>query len=89
VIRLEFAPALQRHAPAPPMSLPDGRLRDVLRQALDRVPALRGYVLDDQGNVRKHVAVFVNDELQRDRASLARDLRDGDRVYVVQALSGG
>ena len=71
------------------MTLAAGPLRDVLVEALGRAPALRPYVLDDQGNVRRHVAVFVNGELQNDRSTLARGLGDGDRVYVAQALSGG
>jgi molybdopterin synthase sulfur carrier subunit len=46
-------------------------------------------VLDEQGGVRKHVAVFVNgDMLQRDGA-LDRGLERGDRVMVIQALTGG
>ena len=39
--------------------------------------------------VRKHVAVFVNRELVADRVRLDRALLAGDRVLVVQALSGG
>ncbi len=50
---------------------------------------MRGYVLDDQGMLRKHVAIFVNTELIRDRVGLSDPLRTGDDIYVVQALSGG
>ena len=39
--------------------------------------------------VRKHVAVFVNRQLLRDRCALELPLANGDRVLVVQALSGG
>jgi molybdopterin synthase sulfur carrier subunit len=46
-------------------------------------------VLDEQGGVRKHVAVFLNgDMLARDTA-LARPLAPADRVMVIQALTGG
>ena len=52
-------------------------------------PPLRHYVLDEQGGVRKHVALFVNGEmLLRDRA-LERPLAPGDQVMVIQALTGG
>jgi sulfur carrier protein ThiS len=52
-------------------------------------PGLSHYVLDDQGNVRKHVAVFVNKALVLDRVHLEQRLQAGDRVLVAQALTGG
>ena len=33
-------------------------------------PALRGYVLDDQGALRRHVAVYVNGQPVHDRVRL-------------------
>jgi sulfur carrier protein ThiS len=66
-----------------------GTLRAALDAALAAAPALAHYVLDDQRCVRKHVAVFVNRQLLRDRCALELPLADGDRVLVVQALSGG
>lgn len=89
MVQVEFAPALQRHVAAPVLELEPGSLRDVLECALNRVSPMRRYVLDEQGAVRKHVAVFVNGVLQHDRATLAGMLHAGDRIYVVQALSGG
>ena len=38
-------------------------------------PALRGYVLDDQGALRRHVAVYVNGEPVRDRIRADRSGR--------------
>ena len=52
-------------------------------------PRVRGYVLDDQGAVRKHVAIFVNATLIRDRCELSDPVQDNDEVFVAQALSGG
>ncbi len=89
MVQVEFAPALQRHVAAPLLTIAAGPLRDVLDRALDHVPPMRRYVLDEQGAVRKHVAVFVNGQLQQDRSRLACLLRAGDRIYIVQALSGG
>lgn len=86
---LEFAPALQRHAAAPPLSAPAASLLALLNVAFEQQPALQGYVLDDQGCVRKHVAVFLNGRLLHDRRQLDVPLAADDRVYVAQALSGG
>lgn len=54
-----------------------------------RYPGLAGYLLDDQGNLREHVNVFVNKELIQDRQTLADALEASDQVYILQALSGG
>ena len=52
-------------------------------------PELRGYVLDDQGRLRRHMVVFVDGKVVEDRAELGDDVADGAEVLVMQALSGG
>ena len=86
---LEFAPALQRHAASPPVSVTAASLQSLFIAAFAQQPALREYVLDDQGCVRKHVAVFINGSLLHDRRRLDVPLAADDRIYVAQALSGG
>jgi sulfur-carrier protein len=86
---VEFAPALTRHVPCPPQRVPAGTLRGALDAAFAAAPAMRGYVLDEQGAVRKHVAVFVNARQIADRARLEVALGEADKVMVIQALSGG
>jgi sulfur carrier protein ThiS len=62
-------------------------------EALERLfvlhPNLRGYVLDEHGAVRHHVAVFVDGEAIRDKRDLTQALGERAEVYVMQALSGG
>lgn len=87
--RVEFAPALTRHVPCPPQLVRAETLGDALAAAFAAAPALRGYVLDEQGAVRKHVAVFVNARALVDRTRLDLPLRDEDQVLVIQALTGG
>ncbi len=64
-----------------------------VRAALDEVftehPLLQRYLLDDQGQLRQHVNVFIHEELARDRRGLSEAIVDGDRVHVLQAVSGG
>jgi sulfur carrier protein ThiS len=86
---VEFAPALTRHVACPPQDVAASSLREALDAALAAAPALRSYVLDEQGCVRKHVAVFVNADMIRNRAALDVPLAAGDRVMVIQALTGG
>ena len=87
--RLEFASSIQRYAPIEALDVPAGSLREALEPAFAAQPSLRGYVLDDQGAVRKHVTIFINDETIDDRQSLSDQVTESDSVYVIQALSGG
>lgn len=58
--------------------------------ALDqRFPGLAAYLVDEQGALRKHVNIFVDDNLILDRQNLSDSLTDSNRVYIFQALSGG
>ena len=86
---VEFAPALTRHVACPRQEVPAGSLASALAAAFAAAPALRDYVLDEQGAVRKHVAVFVNETLVLDREQLSDPIAAADRVSVFQALSGG
>jgi len=64
-------------------------LREVLGGVFERYPALRGYVVDEQGCVRHHVAVFVDGDSIRDKRNLSQAVGARSEVYVMQALSGG
>ncbi len=83
--RVIFTPHL-RFA-AEPRVVAGGTLREVLDAAL--APHERGYVLDDQGAVRKHVAVFIDGEQCLDRRALTDAIDPDGEVHVLQALSGG
>jgi sulfur-carrier protein len=86
---VEFAPALTRHVACAPQRVTAPNLRIALDEALRAAPPLRSYVLDEQGAVRKHVAIFVNAQMIASRTQLDLPLADGDKVLVVQALTGG
>jgi sulfur carrier protein ThiS len=89
MVRVEFASSLRRHVKCPPQSVAAASLRTVLEAALLAAPEMASYVFDDQRCIRKHVAVFINETLVRDRQHLEQGLQPGDRVLVIQALSGG
>jgi molybdopterin synthase sulfur carrier subunit len=60
-----------------------------LARYLEINPRVRAFVLDDQGAVRWHVAIFLNGQLIQDRRQLSDPVGDGDEIFVAQALSGG
>jgi sulfur-carrier protein len=84
-----FTSALRRFLEAPPAEVAGGTVGEALAAVFAERPALRGYVLDDQGAVRRHVAVYVNGTAVRDRAKLSDPVGPKDEIYVFQALTGG
>ncbi|MBC7917651.1 MAG: MoaD/ThiS family protein [Rhodoferax sp.] len=89
MVTVEFAASLRRHVECAPQSVAAGSLRAALEAALLAAPEMAHYVFDDQRNIRKHVAVFVNKTMLLNRQDLAQALSDGDQVLVIQALTGG
>ena len=86
---VSFTSALRRFLPAPTTDVAGGTVGEALGAVFASHPALRGYVLDDQGALRRHVAVYVNGQPLRDRIGLADPVGPRDEIYVFQALSGG
>ena len=87
---VKFTYALKRFFPRLTNTTASGKtLRAVLDELEARYPGVTRYVLDDQGHIRKHVAVFINQTMVMDRQTLTQPLASGDSVLVIQALTGG
>lgn len=84
-----FTANIQRHVNCPPTEAVGGTVREVLESVFAANPQARSYVLDDQGGLRKHMAVYVDGRLIGDRAGLSDAVAPCGKVYVFQALSGG
>ncbi len=52
-------------------------------------PGIRDYLLDGGGSLRRHVNVFVNQELIGDRQTLSDSVDETSSIHIIQALSGG
>ena len=84
-----FTQNIQRHLTCPPAEGSGRTVRELLDGVFAANPRARSYVLDDQGALRKHMAVFIDGRAIRDRAGLSDPVPVGADVYVMQALSGG
>ncbi len=87
--RVVFTQNLRRHVGTADTEADGATVREVLDAVFAANPRLRGYVLDDQGALRKHMSIFVDGELVADRVHLSDPVRPGTEIYVMQALSGG
>jgi sulfur-carrier protein len=52
-------------------------------------PAVRDRVVDEQGQVRQHVNIFVGNENVRYTGGLVTKVSDGVEISIVPAVSGG
>jgi molybdopterin synthase sulfur carrier subunit len=59
---------------------------DLLGDLDSRFPGIRFRVVDEQGRLRQHMKIFVNQDSVRDLTTV---LTDADEVTIMQALSGG
>lgn len=84
-----FTSQLARFIDAPTANVSGATLGDALESVFQEHPQLRGYILDDQGAIRRHVAVFVDGVQVRDRSSLEDKLSTDSEIHLFQALSGG
>ena len=87
--RVVFTANLERHLPAPAQRVPGATVRAALEAVFAANPRLRGYILDDQARLRRHVVVFVDGARISDPDGLSDALGEESEVYVMQALSGG
>ena len=86
---VQFSANLARHTPAPDCHVVADTVAGALAAVFGSHPPLRSYVLDDQGALRKHVAIFVDGTCMVDRQTLSDALRPDSEILVVQSLSGG
>lgn len=87
--RVVFTPNIQRHVACPEAEASGTTVREVLDAVFAANPQARSYVLDDQAALRRHMTIFVDGIMIRDRTSLADAVGANSTIYVFQALSGG
>ncbi len=87
--KVAFTQNIQRHVACRDTEAAGRNVREVLDNLFAGNPRARGYVLDDQATLRKHMSIFIDGELIRDRVHLSDPVSDTSNIYVFQALSGG
>ena len=86
---IAFTAHLKAVGPTRPQACAAANLAEMLDQVAADYPRLKDYVLDDQGRLRKHIAIFIDGTLVPRESALHRPLAPSAEVYVFQALSGG
>lgn len=87
---VKFTENLRRFYPELKTITIEGNSLPELLDDIDRLyPRIKDYIVDEQGGLRKHVNIFIGNELIVDRLNLTDSIKDSDEIYIMQALSGG
>ena len=86
---VRFAQSIQRHVECDTRQVDGATLGVVLDRYFQNNERARGYVLDDQGRLRKHMAIFIDGLHIRDRNGLSDPVAADAVIDLIQALSGG
>ena len=87
---VKFTPNLKRFFPDLCEIEVEGKTVAELVAAVDaRWEGLADYIIDERGALRKHVNIFIGEDLINDKENLSDAVSQNTRVYIMQALSGG
>jgi hypothetical protein len=86
---VRFTESIQRHVLCPTRQVTGATVRQVLDSYFGDNERARGYVLDDQGCLRRHMAIFIDGRQIHDRQGLSDSVGDDSTVDLIQSLSGG
>ena len=87
---IKFTSNLKRFFPdLLPIEVECHTVREAVEIIEQNYSGLKDYIVDETGSLRKHVNIFIGNQLIKDRLKLQDTLEAGDEVYVMQALSGG
>lgn len=71
------------------ITVPAGSVAEILCAVNEIAPGFTDYVLDEQGVLRRHVNLSINNAMVIDKKTLSDQVPDDGTVYIFQALSGG
>lgn len=62
---------------------------EVVRALDELAPGLGFYICDERGRLRRHVNIFVDQQMIADRGRLSDRVEPDSQIMIMQALSGG
>ncbi|MDJ0832543.1 MAG: MoaD/ThiS family protein [Gammaproteobacteria bacterium] len=69
--------------------VPAGSVAEIIAAVNEMAPGFNDYVLDEQGSLRRHVMLCINNSVVIDKLKLSDRVHEDGKVYIFQALSGG
>lgn len=66
-----------------------GTVGDAITELQSRFPGIQERLIDETGEVRRFVNVYVNEEDIRFLQNQKTPLKDGDEISIIPAIAGG
>ncbi len=73
----------------PEVDINGRNIRDVIDQLDKSYPGIKQRICDENGNIRRFVNIFLNEEDIRFLKKEETAVKDGDEVSIVPAIAGG
>lgn len=90
MVEVQFTSLLQRFFPGLKSEQITARsINEILDHLEELYPGIKGYLIHENGSLRKHVNIFLNGKMIQDRTGLSDELKSNDKINIIQALSGG
>ena len=64
-------------------------IADAIAELQTRYPGIQERLVDEKGDVRRFVNVYVNEEDIRFLKNQQTPLKDGDEISIIPAIAGG
>ncbi|MCK5368225.1 MAG: MoaD/ThiS family protein [Cyclobacteriaceae bacterium] len=88
--RIQFTSNLRRFYPnLSEIKIEAQTIAHAIEMINEKYPGIKNYIIDDQNILRRHVNIFINDTMIKDRVKLKDNIQKNDTVLIMQALSGG
>ena len=90
MITVRFPPHLRRFIELPDQFETDQTsLPKIIDQMDCEFPGVANYLVHENGKLRQHVNLFLDNRIILDRENLSDDLTEVKELVIMQALSGG
>ena len=71
------------------VSLRGATVADILSDLVTRHPAIKIHIMDQNGDLRRYVNLFVNDTNIKELNGVKTSLQESDKVILLPSISGG
>lgn len=87
---IKFTSNLKRFYPnLSPLSAKCSNVKEAIEVIEQNYSGLKDYIVEENGSLRKHVNIYIGNQLIKDRDTLQDALSENDELYIMQAISGG
>ena len=71
------------------VQLAGGNVREILENLVNSYPGIRERLMDEKGEVRRFINIYVNEEDIRFLDGTQTRIKDGDELSIIPAIAGG